>query len=158
MGIPGRTDDRLLPPQDGAGLRKEQVWPPLMLLGITCLVFLPAGLEYPEDKLIQSLFDLLLWAPTFFLGAILDPKGVFKLWHLQSLHFVPWMGANCHVLVYLHSFLQSHICKHYSRRIVGFIGFFSGLLAFGVGVVVAEQITGLDFESEPLIGKGKQSC
>ena len=30
------------------------------------------------------------------------------------------------------------------------LGFFSGFLIFGVGVVVAERITGLDFESKPL--------
>ena len=30
------------------------------------------------------------------------------------------------------------------------MGVFSGLLAFGVGVVVAEQMTGLDSESAPL--------
>ena len=137
----------------GPAFERGRVGPPLILLGITCLVLLPAELVYPEDKLIQSFFDLLPWASTFFLGAILalrassnygisNPYILSLGWVLIALSW--YIFINFSDPISLHSILGGLWAS---------LGVFSGLLAFGVGVVVAEQMTGLDSESAPLSEK-----
>ena len=137
----------------GPAFERSRFGPPLMLLGISCLILLPEGLEYPEDKLMQSFFDLLLWVPMFFLGAILALRSSSN-YGISNPHLLSFGW----VLIVMSWYVFIHSSNHPSAyNILGglwaTLGIFSGFLVFGIGVVVAERITGLDFESEPLSEK-----
>ena len=134
----------------GPAFERGRFGPPLILLGITCLALLPAELVYPEDKLIHSLFDLLLWVPVFTLGAILTVRSCSN-YGISN----PYLLSLGWALIAMSWYIFIHFSNLPSvNTILGglwaSLGFFSGFLTFGVGVVVAEQMTGLDFESEPL--------
>jgi len=134
----------------GPAFERSRFGTPLMLLGISCLILLPVGSEYPEDKLIHSLFDLLLWVPVFTLGAILTVRSCSN-YGISN----PYLLSLGWALIAMSWYIFIHFSNLPSvNTILGglwaSLGFFSGFLTFGVGVVVAERITGLDFESEPL--------
>lgn len=137
----------------GPAFERSRFGPPLMLLGITCLILLPGELEYHEERLIQSFFDLLPWASIFFLGAILALRASSNYGisnpYLLSLG---WALIAISWYIFIHS---SNPLSLYTiiEGLWASLGIFSGFLAFGFGVAVAERITGLDFESDPLSEK-----
>ena len=137
----------------GPAFERSRFGPPLMLLGIACLILLPGELEYHEERLFHSFFDLLPWAPMFFLGTILTLRACSNYGisnpYLLSLGWV-LIAMSWYIFIHSSNFLSSYTIL---GGLWASLGIFSGFLVFGVGVVVAERITGLDFESDPLTEK-----
>ena len=142
----------------GPAFERSRFGPPLMLLGITCLILLPGGIGIPWGEINPITFWFVAIGTYVLLGLNFNPKGMFQLWHLQSIPFVPWMGAYCHVLVYFHSFLKSPIIIHYSQRIVGFIGYFFRVPSLRSWSCSCRTNNRSRFRIRPPYGKGKQSC
>ena len=158
LGIPWRLGHRLLLPQNGAGLRKEQGWPSIDVAGNYLPNSFAGGIGIPWGEINPIIFWFVAMGTYVLLGLNFNLKGMFQLWHLQSLPFVPWMGADCHVLVYFHSFLKSPIIIHYSQRIVGFIRNFFRIPSLRSWSCSCRTNNRSRFRIRPPYGKGKQSC
>ena len=137
----------------GPAFNRSRFGPPLALLGISCLILFPEGMDGPEEDAYNSVMDFLSWGLLFIIGAKLILIGAPTYGKKSPIGMIAgwiFVGLSGYLLL---EFEDSFSTSEVADGLWASLGLFSVLLVFIFGVTLAERISGQDVESDPLSEK-----
>ena len=137
----------------GPAFNRSRFGPPLALLGISCLILFPEGMDGPEEDAYNSVMDFLSWGILFIIGAKLILIGAPTYGKKSPIGMIAgwiFVGLSGYLLL---EFEDSFSTSEVADGLWASLGLFSVLLVFIFGVTLAERISGQDVESDPLSEK-----
>ena len=139
----------------GPAFERSRFGSPVALLGLTCLIILPRDIEGPESSLHGSFVELISWVAPFSLGFFLVLRGVTTYWKVRPLEMsFGWLS----IVISWYIFSQNLNSDLVSEAVSGLwasLGLILGLVAFLIGVILAEKNSRFLSESAPL-SKGEK--
>ena len=134
----------------GPSFGRSRFGTPLALLGLTCLILLPEGVEGPESVLHDSVVELISWVVPFSFGAVLVLRASPTYWKTRPMEMVVGWGAIVFSWLVISQYYGPDSASEALSGLWVSLGMILGILIFVSGVFLAEKWSGFSSESDPL--------
>ena len=134
----------------GPSFQRSRFGFPIFLIGAACLILLPDNLDDAENKVYNSIIELVKWCTPFALGAILVLRSSSTYGEPSS--FGLFLGWSVIVISWIIAYLERASVS--SVDIIGasssLLGILLGIVLVYIGASLSERSVGLESYSDPL--------
>ncbi len=134
----------------GPAFERSRFGPPIALLGLVSFILLPDGLTGPEKAMHYALISSLPWIAAATVGTLLVLRGAPTYWAAKpGLMLLGWAAVLLSwVLISLD--LETSVANELLLNLSVMPGLLLGVIAFALGVELAERSSAMRRESSPL--------
>ena len=134
----------------GPAFERSRFGPPVALLGLVAFILQPDGLTGPEKAMHDALISSLPWIAAATVGTLLVLRGAPTYWVAKpGLMLLGWSAVSLSWVLIWPDF-ETSIANEFLLDLSVIPGLMLGVIAFALGVGIAERSSVIREESSPL--------